>query len=115
MRVALHSIVREGHEVGYEEAHATIPDDLVESFARVGIHDWTIWRSGRDLFHLVDCDDFASAMDALDSDEANARWQAFIGPYVHHFVTTGEGPAGMVVGQVWSLSQQRDARGSSTR
>jgi L-rhamnose mutarotase len=113
MRVALHSIVREGHEAGYEEAHATIPADLVESFARVGIHDWTIWRSGRDLFHLVDCDDFAAAMDALDTDEANARWQAFIGPYVDHFETTGDGPEGMIVGQVWSLSRQQDARGSS--
>lgn len=113
MRVALHSVVRDGHESGYEAAHATIPDDLVASFARVGIHDWTIWRSGRDLFHLVDCDDFAAAMDALDSDEANARWQAFIGPYVDHFVTTGDGPAGMVVGQVWSLVAQREASGPS--
>ena len=107
MRVALHSVVREGREAGYEEAHATIPDDLVESFARVGIHDWTIWRSGRDLFHVVDCDDFVAAMEALDSDPANERWQAFIGPYVDHFVTTAEGHAGMLLGQVWRLSAQR--------
>jgi L-rhamnose mutarotase len=107
MRVALHSVVREGREAGYEEAHATIPDDLVESFARVGIHDWTIWRSGRDLFHVVDCDDFVAAMDALDTDPANERWQAFIGPYVDHFVTTAAGPAGMVLGKVWQLAAQR--------
>lgn len=107
MRIALHSIVRDGREAGYEEAHAAIPDDLVDSFDRVGIHDWTIWRSGQDLFHLVDCDDFAVAMTALDTDPANERWQAFIGPYVDHFVTTGDGPEGMIVGRVWSLGDQR--------
>lgn len=114
MRVALHSVVRDGHEAGYEAAHATIPEDLAASFARVGIRDWTIWRSGRDLFHLVDCDDFVAAMDALATDEANQRWQAFIGRFVDHFETTGEGPQGMIVGQVWSLAGQRDARARPT-
>lgn len=108
-RVALHSVVREGAEVGYDEAHATVPDELLASFARVGIHDWTIWRSGRDLFHVVDCDDFVAAMTALDSDPANDRWQGFIGPFVDHFVTTVAGPAGMLVPEVWRLTVQRAA------
>ena len=107
MRVALHSVLREGRESGYVEAHAAIPEDLVESFERVGIHDWSIWRSGRNLFHLVDCDDFGAAMDALDTDPANERWQAFIGRYVDHFVTTGDGPDGMILERVWNLAQQR--------
>lgn len=110
MRVALHSVLRDGREAAYDEVHATIPDDLVESFRRVGIHDWSIWRSGRDLFHLVDCDDFAAAMDALDTDPGNQRWQAFIGEYVDRFVTTAEGPAGMIVDRVWNLAVQRDGR-----
>lgn len=29
---------------------------------------------------------------------ANERWQAFIGPYVDHFVTTGDGPAWQLLG-----------------
>jgi L-rhamnose mutarotase len=108
MRVALHSVLREGLESGYLEAHATIPPDLAASFERLGIHDWSIWRSGRDLFHLVECDDFAAAMDALDTDPANQRWQAFIGRFVDHFETTGEGPAGMILDSVWTLSKQRN-------
>lgn len=106
MRVALHSVVREGLEAGYDTTHEAIPADLVASFARVGIRDWTIWRSGRDLFHVVDCDDFEAAMTDLDSDPANARWQATIGPFVDHFETVGAGHAGLVVPQVWRLSEQ---------
>ncbi|MFF1571663.1 L-rhamnose mutarotase [Leifsonia sp. NPDC058292] len=111
MRVALHSVLREGHETGYLDAHAAVPDDLVASFERLGIHDWSIWRSGRDLFHLVECDDFVAAMDALDTDPANERWQAFIGPFVDHFVTSADGHAGMPLDSVWTLQSQR--RGSA--
>jgi L-rhamnose mutarotase len=106
MRVALHSIVREGREDGYDRTHESIPDDLVESFARVGIADWSIWRSGRHLFHVVDCEDFEAAMEALDSDPANIRWQATIGPFVDHFESVGAGHAGLVVPRVWRLSEQ---------
>lgn len=109
MRVALHSVVRAGHGEGYDTAHERIPRDLVVSFARVGIHDWTIWRSGHDLFHLVDCDDFDRAMKTLEDDPANQRWQATIGPFVDRFVTTAEGPAGMVLPEVWALARQRDS------
>ncbi|MEN0083664.1 MAG: L-rhamnose mutarotase [Leifsonia sp.] len=109
MRVALHSILREGHEAAYDADHAAIPDDLVVSFERVGIHDWQIWRSGRDLFHLVECDDFAAAMRALDDDPANRRWQASINRHVDHFVTGGPGPEGMVLPLVWTLTAQRAA------
>ncbi|GAA1246363.1 L-rhamnose mutarotase [Pseudonocardia aurantiaca] len=110
MRVALHSVIADGQEGGYEEAHVRIPDDLVASFARVGIHEWTIWRSGRHLFHLVDCDDFAEAMRVLQDDPANQRWQAFIGPFVDRFENTAGGVADeaahMVLGEVWTLSRQ---------
>ena len=107
MRVALHSIIRDGHEAAYDAAHSAIPDDLVASFERLGIHDWQIWRSGRDLFHVVDCDDFAAAMRALDHDPANQRWQESINQHVDHFATSGPGAEGMVLPQVWSLAAQR--------
>ncbi len=105
MRIALHSVLREGAERDYEDAHSRIPDDLAASFARVGIHDWTIWRSGRNLFHLVECDDFAAAMAALDDDPANLRWQTRIGRFVDHFETFPPGGS-LETPQVWRLSQQ---------
>jgi L-rhamnose mutarotase len=106
MRVAMHSVIREGAEDGYEREHAAIPAELADSFSRIGIHDWTIWRSGRDLFHLVECDDFLAAMCALDRDPANERWQAHIGDYVDHFEVSGPGHEGMPLHEVWRLTEQ---------
>lgn len=106
MRVALHSVVKDGHESSYDREHERIPDDLAASFARIGIHDWTIWRSGTHLFHVVDCEDFAAAMRALQDDPADAAWQAHIGQHVDHFVLDGPAPEGMTLPQVWRLSEQ---------
>jgi L-rhamnose mutarotase len=108
MRVAMHSVIRTGSELDYEREHERIPAELAARFAQLGIRDWTIWRSGLDLFHLVECDDFASAIRALDDDPANVAWQERIGRYVDHFVLTGEGPEGMPIRQVWRLSEQAD-------
>jgi L-rhamnose mutarotase len=108
MIIALHSVLHPGAEGEYDERHATIPEDLVITFARIGIHDWSIWRSGTDLFHLVECDDWLAANEALADDPANAAWQADIGRFVDHFVqVSGPGPAGQVLPPVYSLRTQR--------
>lgn len=44
MRIALHSEIRDGAVDDYRSHHARIPDDLATTFARIGIHGWTIWR-----------------------------------------------------------------------
>lgn len=109
MRIALHSTIRDGAIEDYRTHHARVPDELRALFARAGIRDWIIWRSGDRLFHLVDCDDFAQAMAVVGSDPANERWQADIGRFVDVF----HGPDGEVsfapLEQVWSLAAQQDA------
>lgn len=112
MVVALHSVLKPGHEQAYVHDHLQIPADLAASFERVGIHNWRIWRSGRDLFHLVDCDDYLAAADALDSDPANHAWQALIGEHVEGFVVEGDGHAGELLAQVWTLADQTAAEPS---
>ena len=97
--VAFHSQLHAGCEAGYEAAHARIPDELVEAHRRAGIHDWRIWRSGRHVFHLVECDDFEAALHALAHDPANERWQAFIGEYV-------ERSEGTPLPEVWRMRDQ---------
>ncbi|MEO3753180.1 L-rhamnose mutarotase [Streptomyces sp. B6B3] len=109
MRVALHSVLVEGQEAGYEEAHRVVPEELMTALRGAGIREWTIWRSGRHLFHLVECDDFAAALERLAADPADARWQRYIGVYVDHFETTEGSPASgptMALGQVWDLAAQ---------
>ncbi len=41
-----------------------------------GVHQWRIWRDGRDLFHVVDCDDYKAMRAALRDHPANIPWQA---------------------------------------
>lgn len=106
MRVALHSVLRPGTELGYDREHERIPDDLAASFARVGIREWTIWRVGDRLFHLVECDDFAAAMAALADDPADERWQAHIGRFVAGFLG-GDGVSPAPLPEVWDLGRQR--------
>ena len=106
MIVALHSEIREGAVDAYRDAHVTIPDDLVATFARIGIINWSIWRSGRLLFHLVECENWDAAIEALATDPANAAWQNDIGRYVETF----RGPDGQkaleILEPVWSLGEQ---------
>ncbi|MEU1306321.1 L-rhamnose mutarotase [Streptomyces shenzhenensis] len=108
MRVALHSEIREGALDLYRERHLRIPDDLVAAFGRLGIHDWTIWRSGRRLFHLVDCDDWDAAYAALPQEPADQAWQRDIGRFVELFRDAdgaeGTGPLELI----WDLAAQRD-------
>lgn len=107
--IALHSTIHPDAISDYESNHAIIPDELAETFARIGIHSWSIWRSGNRLFHLVACDDFAAAVAALETDPANARWQAHIGQFVAGF-HDGDGASGFTpLPRVWDLREQRDS------
>ena len=105
---ALHSVLRPGREDAYEEVHARVPQELLAALLNSGIRDWRIWRSGTDVFHLIECDDLAAALAALDADPRNQRWQAFIGDYVDHFEPP-DGSAGFGLSQVWQLTGQTHA------
>jgi L-rhamnose mutarotase len=106
VRIALHSIIREGAETDYEKTHEAVPQGLMDSFDRFGISSWTIWRSGRDLFHVVVADDYDAADALLADDPANAEWQAMIGPFVDRFVGGQDGGGGPLR-QVWDFESQK--------
>jgi L-rhamnose mutarotase len=72
--VALHSVLKPGREDEGDVAHQRIPDDLLEAHRRPDIRDWSIWRSGRNVFHLVECHDFPAALRQLEHDPADERW-----------------------------------------
>lgn len=107
MRIALHSILVDGAVDQYREHHARVPDDLRDLFGEAGIQDWTIWRSGRDLFHLVECDDFDRAMELVERAPANLAWQADIGRFVEGFRGPEDEDGFLPIEQVWSLAEQR--------
>ncbi len=74
--VALHTRLKAGKEEDYDRVHATIPVELDAALREAGVHRWRIWRSGRELFHLVECDDFVAMRAHLREHPANIPWQA---------------------------------------
>lgn len=79
MRVALHTRLKAGAEEAYEQAHREVPPELLAAIRAAGVRRWTIWRSGRDLFHVVECDDYAAVIAALADLPVNVAWQARMG------------------------------------
>jgi L-rhamnose mutarotase len=75
MRVALHTRVRAERIDDYERAHATVPAELADAIRAAGVEAWTIWRSGTDLFHLIDCTDYETMLAALAEHPVNVAWQ----------------------------------------
>ena len=99
--VALHTRLLPGREADYDRIHAVIPADLDSALRDAGVHGWTIYRSGQDLFHLVDCDDYARMREFLRDHPANVPWQARMG----ELLEVGDDYSGADTGipMVWSL------------
>jgi L-rhamnose mutarotase len=103
MRIALHTQVRGDRIREYEEAHMAVPPELTESIRAAGVTSWTIWRSGTDLFHLIDCADYSAMLAALADNPVNAAWQARMGELLDtpHDYSAAGGEATLPV--VWQL------------
>jgi L-rhamnose mutarotase len=106
MRIALHGTLREGRELDYERAHRVVPPDLLALFHRAGIEDWVIWRSGREVFHLVECVDFEAALAVIQGDPADRTWQEAMAEYVERFAANPHGAAGVGLARIWAMSDQ---------
>jgi len=101
----LHTRLHEGSGAAYDELHARVPDDLLAALVAAGVTDWRIWRSGREVFHLLDVDDYAAMRAFLRDHPANVAWQAQVTPLQavpDDYSGDDDGLA-----QVWSLAGQR--------
>ncbi|MCT2543131.1 L-rhamnose mutarotase [Streptomyces atratus] len=76
MRIALHTKVRADRIEEYEAAHREVPAELTAAIRAAGAASWTIWRSGTDLFHVIDCKDYAALLAELERLPVNVAWQA---------------------------------------
>lgn len=103
MRIALHTRLKPGRETEYDRAHRQVPPELVRQIRAAGATSWTIWRSGLDLFHVLECDDYAALLAALEPSEVNQSWQqqmAVLQAVPHDYSDVGA-EAGLPV--VWEL------------
>jgi L-rhamnose mutarotase len=103
MRIALHTRLRPGAEQAYEAAHREVPAELVDAIRAAGARRWTIWRSGLELFHVIECDDYARLLAELADLPVNVAWQARMAELldVPHDYGAGGAEAGLPV--VWEL------------
>ncbi|MFI5756340.1 L-rhamnose mutarotase [Streptomyces sp. NPDC051569] len=103
MRVALHTKVRADRVEEYEAAHREVPAELTAAIRAAGASSWTIWRSGTDLFHLLECEDYARLLAALDQLPVNIAWQARMAELLDVVHDYSEGGAGAGLPAVWEL------------
>ena len=92
MRVALHTRVRADRIEQYEAAHREVPTELTDAIRAAGASEWTIWRSGTDLFHVIDCQDYPALIARLETLPVNIAWQARMGgllDVVHDYSAAG--------------------------
>ena len=103
MRIALHTKVRADRVDASEAAHRKVPAELTAAIRAAGATSWTIWRSGTDLFHVLECEDYARMLAELERLPVNIAWQARMAELldvVHDYSGEGAG-AGLPV--VWEL------------
>ncbi|MCC9704909.1 MULTISPECIES: L-rhamnose mutarotase [unclassified Streptomyces] len=103
MRVALHTKVRADRVEEYEAAHREVPGELTTAIRAAGVSEWTIWRSGTDLFHLLEVEDYPAMIAELEKLPVNIAWQARMAELldvVHDYSAEGS-DAGLPV--VWHL------------
>jgi L-rhamnose mutarotase len=103
VRIALHTRVRADRIDEYEAAHRAVPDELVEAIRAGGAESWTIWRSGTDLFHVIECQDYTALLAYLDALPVNRAWQARMAELldvVHDYSADGSAAA---LPLVWEL------------
>jgi L-rhamnose mutarotase len=103
VRVALHTRLKPGAERAYEDAHREVPAELVAAIRAAGARDWTIWRSGLELLHVIECDDYAQLLAELETLPVNIAWQARMADLLEvvHDYGAGGAQAGLPV--VWQL------------
>ncbi|MFH8449215.1 L-rhamnose mutarotase [Streptomyces fungicidicus] len=103
MRIALHTRVREDGVARYEAAHREVPAALTAAIRAAGVTSWTIWRSGRELFHLLECEDYARLLAELEHLPVNVAWQARMADLLDVVHDYSEGGAGAGLPVVWEL------------
>ena len=105
MRVAVHTRIRADSIGAYEHAHREVPLELVGAIRAGGVRQWTIWRSGTELFHVIDCDDYEYLLGSLRDLPVNIAWQARMGELLetsHDYSAAGSAASLPVV---WDLEE----------
>jgi len=79
-RVATNMRVRPGMEHEYVRRHAEVWPEVLQGITGYGIHRYSIFLSGQELFSYFEVDDLGRAMSLAAADPVNQRWQEYMAP-----------------------------------
>jgi L-rhamnose mutarotase len=78
----------------YLEAHRNVWPEMLDALRSAGIRNYTIFRSGTEVFGYFESDDLAGAGAYMAAQEVNARWQDAMAALLEQRVPDG-GPPGL--------------------
>lgn len=108
--IVLYTQLKPGQEQAYEQFHRVVPDEIAADLRARGVHDWRIWRRGRDLFHLVTAEDYAAFARGPASNDTAAGWQAVMAQFLEVNNDLAD-PQLNSMTPVWGLEDQLRAGG----
>lgn len=103
MRIALHTRVRSDRIEEYDAAHREVPEELTAAIRTAGATEWTIWRSGCDIFHLIEVEDYARMIAELGALPVNSTWQTRMAGLLEVAHDYSAGGADAPLPTVWQL------------
>ncbi|HAN42325.1 MAG TPA: L-rhamnose mutarotase [Sphaerochaeta sp.] len=77
-RYAWKAKVKSGMLEEYKRRHAEIWPEMTEMLNAAGIHNYTIWNVGDELFGYYECESVAFASAVQSSSAVNAKWDEYM-------------------------------------
>jgi len=77
----------------YIHAHREVWPEMLEALRGAGIHNYTIFRDGNQMFGYFEADDLAAAERHLAQQDVSARWQDSMAELLVERVPDGGPPA----------------------
>jgi L-rhamnose mutarotase len=82
-RIAFLIMLRPGADPAeYKRRHDEIWPEMLDALRAAGIHNYSIFRHGEQLFAYAEVEDVARMAAALARDPINARWQEYMRPMI---------------------------------
>lgn len=79
-RIAFQLRIKADKIAEYDRAHQNVWPELLAEMERFGVHEYSIFRRGQQLFLYMRVADFEKLLDQLASSEVNQRWQKAMVP-----------------------------------
>jgi len=102
-RIAFRLRVRADRIAEYEEAHRHVWPELLSLLKSVGISQYSIFRSGVDLFFYMHVDDFERAWSQIERSPVNQHWQQEMAPLFEPMAAAASGERFPMMREVFYL------------